>query len=168
MPSTSHGSHSVAAAQNGASTTLDVIAPAIPRENVESTGRVGAIAYPYRVVAASVRMTRPLVHDREDEFVVSVDRSRRLAVRADAFPEVEPRQLDDVLELPAELTPEQADARARKSVFEWTLRRYSLNTAPDITFDRAVDAYKLFWLAERPDGDVIIDSVRGDEAPLVE
>lgn len=150
------------------SATLDVIPPAIPRDEVESTGRVGAIAYPYRIVAASVTMERPFVHDRTDEFVVSVDRSRRLAVRADAFPDVEPRQVDDVLELPAELTPEQADARARKSVFEWTLRRYSLNTAPDIAFDRVVDAHKLFWLAERPDGDVIVDSVRGDETPLVE
>jgi hypothetical protein len=30
------------------------------------------------------------------------------------------------------------------------------------------DAYKLFWLVERSDGDMIIDSVRGTERPLDE
>jgi len=148
--------------------TLTVIPPSIPREDVADGGRVGAAAYPYRVSKASVTMERPFVEDRTDEFVVSVDRSRRLAVRADVVPDTVERTVEDVLVIPPEIDDRTADAIARKSVFQWTLRRYSLNHAPDIEFDDPVEAHKLFWIVERPDGDVIIDSVRGDERPLDE
>ncbi|WP_458209608.1 hypothetical protein [Haladaptatus sp. NG-SE-30] len=164
---------------------LAVIPPAIPREEfgdggievrraedegVEDgrvgNGRVGAVAYPYRIFEVVVTMTRPFLSNRTDRFVASVDRSRRLAVRADAFPDVETRAIEDVLVLPEELSGEQSRAKARESVFQWTLRRYSLNDAPDIEFVREIDAYKLFWIVERPEGDVIVDSLRGDEDPL--
>ncbi|MFC3958075.1 hypothetical protein [Halovivax cerinus] len=145
---------------------LSVVPPSIERDEVEATGRVGCVAYPYRIYDAAVSMSRPLMDDREDSFVVSVDRSRRLAVRADTFPETESRTVTDALVLPAELTPEGADERARKSVFKWTLRRYSLNRAPGIAFDRVVTGYKLFWLAEREGGDVIVDSLTGSERSL--
>jgi hypothetical protein len=148
------------------STELTVIPPAVDRGEVDSAGRVGAVAYPYRIVDARVEMERPFVSDRTDEFVASVDRSRRLTVRADTVPETTVRTVEDVLVLPAEVTTERADRMARKSVFRWTLRRYSLNEPPNIRFARTRDAYKLFWLAERPDGDVIVDSVRGEERPL--
>jgi len=39
---------------------------------------------------------------------------------------------------------------------------------PEVELARTVDAYKLFWLVERPDGDAIIDSVNGDERPLAD
>ncbi|WP_458185021.1 hypothetical protein [Haladaptatus sp. NG-WS-4] len=144
---------------------LAVISPAISRAE-SGTGRVGAVAYPYRVYEVAVTMSRPFLSDRTDRFVASVDRSRRLAVRADTFPDVETRATEDVLVLPVELSNEQSRKKARESVFQWTLRRYSLNDAPDIEFVRETDAYKLFWIAKRPDGDVLVDSVRGDEAPL--
>ncbi|AGB16804.1 hypothetical protein Halru_2217 [Halovivax ruber XH-70] len=148
------------------SVELSIVPPAIERDEVEAAGRVGCVAYPYRIYDASVSMSRPLMDDREDSFVVSVDRSRRLAVRADTFPDLESRHVDDALVLPAELTPEDADERARKSVFQWTLRRYSPDRAPEIEFERVVEGYKLFWLAERDDGDVIVDSLTGSERSL--
>lgn len=148
--------------------TLTIIPPSIPRDDVGDGGRVGAVAYPYRVSSISVTMERPLVEDRTDEFVVSVDRSRRLAVRADVVPDRVERTVEDVLVIPPEIDDRTADAIARKSVFQWTLRRYSLNHAPTIEFDDTVEAHKLFWIVERPEGDVIIDSVRGDERPLNE
>lgn len=145
---------------------LPVIRPAIARSEVESSGRVGAVAYPYRVCEAEVEVDRPLLAPRTDRRVVSVDCSRRLAVRADAFPEFETRTVEDVLVLPSELSPEQADEKAREAAFKWTFRTSVLSGAPDIELTRTADAYKLFWLAERPDGDVILDSVRGTERPL--
>src|SRR6056297_3531820 len=120
---------------------LSVVPPAIERDEVETIGRIGSVAYPYRIYDAAVSMSRPLMDDREDAFVVSIDRSRRLAVRADTFPGLESRRVDDALVVPAELTPEGADERARKSVFQWTLRRYSLNRAPEITFESVVEGY---------------------------
>lgn len=145
---------------------LSVIPPAVSRDEVAADGRVGAVAYPYRVYDASITIERPLVSDRETSFVASVDRSRRLVVRADVFPDREERTVADVLVLPAELPVDQARERARDAVFRWTLRKYSLNHAPEIEFERSADAYKLFWLAEREDGDVIVDSVRGEEVPV--
>jgi hypothetical protein len=115
---------------------------------------------------AAVTMERPLVGDRVDEFVVSVDRSRRLAVRADTVPETTERAVEDVLVIPPEIDDEQADAIARKSVFQWTLRRYSLNHAPTTESDDPIEAHKLFWIVERDGRDVIVDSVRGTDRPL--
>jgi hypothetical protein len=144
---------------------LRVIPPAVARAEA-GDGRVGAVAYPYRVYEAEVTVGAPLVGDRTDSYVASVDRSRRLVLRADTFPDVEERTVSDALVLPAELSDEQCREKARESAFGWTTRRYALSSAPDIEFPRATDAYKLFWLVERPDGDVIVDSVRGTEDPL--
>lgn len=146
--------------------TLPAIPPAIPRDEVAADGRVGAVAYPYRVYEAAVTIERPFVSDRETTYVASVDRSRRLVVRADTFPDTGERTVEDVLVLPAELPDDLARDRARDAVFRWTLRTYSLNHAPEIEFERSTDAYKLFWIAERDGGDVIVDSVRGEEDPL--
>jgi hypothetical protein len=148
------------------SVRLTIIPPSIPRDGVDGDGRVGAVAYPYRVRKAAVTMERPLVGDRVDEFVVSVDRSRRLAVRADIVPETTERAVEDVLVIPPEIDDEQADAIARKSVFQWTLRRYSLNHAPTTESDDPIEAHKLFWIVERDGRDVIVDSVRGTDRPL--
>lgn len=148
--------------------TLPVVPPAIPRAEVESSGRVGAVAYPFRVYEARVELERPLLSAREDRFVAGVDRSRRLVVRADTLPDVEERTVADALVLPSELSDEQAREKAREAVFRWTLRRYSPARAPEIAFERTVDAYRLFWIAQRPDGDAVVDSVRGTESPLVE
>lgn len=145
---------------------LPVIEPGIERESVESAGRVGAVAYPFRVYEAEIEVDRPLLAPRVDRRVISVDRSRRLAVRADTVPEVAERRVEDVLVLPSELSPDQADEKAREAAFQWTLRGSILADAPEIEFARVVDAYKLFWLAERPGGDVIVDSVRGAERPF--
>jgi hypothetical protein len=145
---------------------LAVFPPAVPREAVESAGRVGAVAYPYRVYDAAVEVERPFMSPRTDRRVVSVDCSRRLALRADAVPEFETRTVADVLVLPSELAPEQADEKARDAVYKWTRRTSILSEVPEVSFDRVADAYKLFWLVERPDGDVILDSVNGDERPL--
>jgi hypothetical protein len=143
-----------------------VIEPSVPRESVESAGRVGAVAYPFRVYEAEIEVDRPLLAPRRERRVISVDRSRRLAVRADTVPETEDRRVEDVLVLPGELSPALADEKAEEAAFQWTLRRSILADAPEIEFERVVDAYKLFWLAERPDGDVLIDSVRGEERPF--
>jgi len=148
------------------SVELPVIEPGVSRESVESAGRVGAVAYPFRVYEAEIEVDRPLLSPRTDRRVISVDRSRRLAVRADTVPDAEKRRIEDVLVLPGELSPEQADEKAREAAFQWTLRGSILADAPEIEFARVVDGYKLFWLAERPAGDVIIDSVRGDERPF--
>lgn len=148
--------------------TLDVVAPAIEREEVESAGRVGAVAYPYLVYRATATVPRRFLDDRESEYVVSLDRSRRLALRADEHPETEERTVEDVLVLPAEVSREQAREMARDAVFKWTLRSHSLGSAPDIDLAGPVAAHKLFWLAERPDRDVVVDSVTGSERPLEE
>lgn len=145
---------------------LAVFPPAVPRQEVESAGRVGAVAYPYRVYEAIVEVERPFMSPRRDRRVVSVDCSRRLALRADAVPDFETRTVEDALVLPSELSPEQADEKARDAVRKWTRRTAVLADVPEVTFEGVADAYKLFWLAERPDGDVILDSVRGDERPL--
>ena len=145
---------------------LPVIEPGVARESVESAGRVGAVAYPFRVYEAEIEIDRPLLSSRTDRRMISVDRSRRLAGRADTVPEVEERRVEDVLVLPGELSPEQADEKAREAAFQWTLRSSILADAPEIEFAQIVDAYKLFWLAEQPGGDVIVDSVRGDERPF--
>lgn len=145
---------------------LPVIEPGVPRESIDSSGRVGAVAYPFRVYEVSIEVARPLLAPRTDRRIISVDRSRRLAVRADTVPDIDEREVEDVLVLPGELSPEQADEKAREAAFQWTLRSSILADAPDIEFDRVVDAYKLFWLGERSDGDVIVDSVRGEERPF--
>ncbi|MFB6082514.1 MAG: hypothetical protein ABEJ67_06800 [Halanaeroarchaeum sp.] len=147
---------------------LSVIRPAIERDEVESDGRVGAVAYPYRVYRGTATMDRPFMDARETQYVVSLDRSRRLTLRADTYPDVESRTVSDVLVLPSEVTPAQAESMARDAIFKWTLRTYSLNSAPDIELSEPVDAYKLYWLVDRSDGDVIVDSVRGEERPLAE
>ena len=147
-------------------TELTVIAPTVARDDVDSTGRVGAVAYPYRVYDAVSTIERPFISDRDLEFVVTVDRSRRLAVRADAFPETTTRTVDDVLVIPSELSDAQTREKAEDAVFNWTLRKVAVGSSPTVTFERSADAYKLFWIASRPDGDVIVDSVRGTESPL--
>ena len=148
------------------SVELPVIRPAIARAEVDSAGRVGAVAYPYRVCEAEIEVDRPLLAPRRDRRVVSVDCSRRLALRADEMPTVETRRVEDALVLPSELSPEQADEKVRDAAFKWTLRTSILSDPPEIELAGTADAYKLFWLAERPDGDVIVDSVRGTERPL--
>ena len=145
---------------------LPVFPPAIAREEVESSGQVGAVAYPFRVYEAEIEVERPLLEPRRDRRIVSVDCSRRLALRADEVPEFETRTISDTLVLPSELSPEQADEKARDAAFKWTLRTSILSDVPEVDFGRVADAYKLFWLVERPDGDVILDSVRGTERPL--
>ncbi|MFC6719107.1 hypothetical protein ACFQGT_07280 [Natrialbaceae archaeon GCM10025810] len=145
---------------------LTVVEPAVAREDVDSSGRVGAVAYPYRVYEAVATIERPLLSDLDVEYVVSVDRSRRLAVRADVFPETVTERIDDVLVVPSELSDERVREKAEAAVFTWTLRKIAVHSAPEVTFERTVDAYKLYWLASRPDGDVIVDSVRGTESPL--
>ncbi|MBZ6495219.1 hypothetical protein [Natrinema longum] len=147
---------------------LTVIEPTVARADVVSTGRVGAVAYPYRVVDAVATIERPLLSDRDIEYVVSVDRSRRLAVRADVFPETVATTLEDVLVVPAALSGDQALEKAEDAVFKWTLRKVAVGSAPAVTFEQSVDAHKLFWIASRPDGDVIVDSVRGTETPLTD
>ncbi|WP_435179510.1 hypothetical protein [Halorussus sp. AFM4] len=145
---------------------LPVVTPAVGRDEVESTGRVGAVAYPYRVYEATVEIPRPLLSPDERRRVVSVDCSRRLALRADDRPSFETRTVEDALVLPSELSPDQADEKARDAVFRWTTRTVVPSDVPEVTLDEVTDAYKLFWLAERPDGDVIVDSVRGTERAL--
>ncbi|WP_276301372.1 hypothetical protein [Halorussus lipolyticus] len=145
---------------------LAVFPPSIAREEVTSSGRVGAVAYPYRVYEAEIEVERPFLSPRRDRRIVSVDCSRRLALRADEVPAFETRTIADALVLPSELSPEEADEKARDAAFKWTLRTSILSDVPEVEFGRVADAYKLFWIAERPDGDVILDSVRGTERPL--
>lgn len=147
---------------------LPVVPPAVARATVESDGRVGAVAYPYSVYEATVTVSSRLLPDREMTYVASVDRSRRLVVRADAVPDVETRRIEDVLVVPDELSDAAVHEKAETSVFDWTLRKFALGDTPDVDLAPAVDAYKLFWLASRPDGDVIVDSASGEESPLVE
>jgi len=107
------------------------------------------------------RLERPLIADRDIDYVVTVDRTRRLAVRADTFPETATRTVDDVLVIPSDLSDVQSHQKAEDAVFKWTLRKVAVGSEPDVTFEQSVDAYKLFWIAARPDGDIIVDSVRG-------
>lgn len=147
---------------------LSVFPPAITRETVaaESSGRVIAVAYPHRVYETETEVDRPFMSSHTDEHIVSVDCSRRLPVKADVFPETDARTVSDVIVLPSELDAQQADEKAHSQAFEWTLRASVLADVPETEINRVTDAYKLFWLVERPDGDVIIDSVRGTERPL--
>ena len=149
------------------SATLAVIAPTISRRECAPTDeRVGAVAYPYRVADARVCIERPLLAARHEEYAVSVDRCRRLAIRADVVPDTERRTVEDVLVLPSRLADEAADEKARDAAFRWTLRRFALWHTPTVDLRRTVDAYKLFWLAETAEGTVLIDSVRGDRQSL--
>ncbi len=147
---------------------LSVFPPAITREMVttESSGRVIAVAYPHRVYETETEVDRPFMSSHTDDHVVSVDCSRRLSVRADLFPETNTKTISDVIVLPNELSTQQADEKARNQTFEWTLRTSILADVPETEITRVTDAYKLFWVVERPDGDVIIDSVRGTERLL--
>ncbi|WP_435101521.1 hypothetical protein [Halarchaeum sp. P4] len=146
--------------------SLPVIPPSLPREDVEADGRVGAVAYPYRVYEVTVTVGRKFLPERELTYVVSVDRARRLVLRADTVPDVETRDVEDVLVLPADLPEELCRERAHDTVFGWTTRKFALGSSPDIDFERGIEAYKLFWLVERDGGDVIVDSVSGEESPL--
>lgn len=149
------------------STTIAVVEPTIHRDEVGPTDeRVGAIAYPYRVANARIRINRPLLTDREDEYVISVDRCRRLAIRADTVPTTDQRTVVDVLVLPSELTDEAADEKARDAAFRWTRQQFTLWNTPTVDLQQTIDAYKLFWLTETSEGTVLIDSVRGDRQPL--
>lgn len=141
--------------------TLRVIEPAIERSEVDSAGRVGAVAYPYRTFRASATMSRPFMDDRVSEYVVTIDRSRRIALRADTYPDPVERTVDDLMRLPIEVGDEQCLEMARDAIFKWTLRSVGMRSAPDISVDDPIDVYKLFWIADRQDGDVLIDSVRG-------
>lgn len=149
------------------SATLSVIAPTIPRNEVGGGDeRIGAVAYPYRVINARVRIERPFLAVREDEYVVSVDRCRQLAIRADVVPSTEHRTIEDVLVLPSELTDDAADEMARNAAFRWMRRRFALWNTPSVDLGQITDVYKLFWLTEMSEKTVLIDSVRGDRQTL--
>lgn len=148
-------------------TELPVFSPAIPRELAGTdSANITAVAYPYRVYETETETDRPFMSSHTTRRLASVDCSRKIAVRADVFPETETRTVSDVLVLPRELSSAQADAKARDAAFKWTLRTTVLSDAPTIQIDRVADAYKLFWLIERPEGTVILDSVRGTERLL--
>ncbi len=144
---------------------LPVVPPSVPRDEVESDGRVGAVAYPYRVYAVTASVERRFLPPQTVEYVASVDLARRLVLRADTAPDAETRRVEDVLTLPATLSADAARDRATGTVHEWTRRKFALGSPADLSVDRTVAAYKLFWLASRPDGDVLVDSVRGTETP---
>lgn len=146
--------------------TLSVIEPGVARDAVEADGRVGAVAYPYRAYRGRATMSRPFMDDRVEEYVVTVDRSRRLTLRADQYPEPVTKTIDDVLELPTEVTAAQCHEMANDAVFKWTLRSFSLSSTPDIDIEDPLDVYKLFWIVERDGSDVIVDSVDGTERAL--
>ncbi|MGM0397596.1 MAG: hypothetical protein ACQEQY_01250 [Halobacteriota archaeon] len=146
--------------------TLSVIEPGVPRDEVDADGRVGAVAYPYRAYRGRATISPPLLDDRVEEYVVTVDRSRRLTLRADTFPEPVTRTVDDVLVLPAEVSPAQCDELAEDAVFKWTLRKFAVGSTPDIAVEDPIDVYKLFWIVEREGRDVIVDSVDGTERAL--
>jgi hypothetical protein len=146
--------------------TLSVIEPGVDRDAVEADGRVGAVAYPYRAYRGRATMSRPFMDDRVEEYVVTVDRSRRLTLRADTYPEPVTRTIDDVLKLPSEVTAAQCHEMASDAVFKWTLRSFSLSSTPDIDIEDPLDVYKLFWIVERDGSDVIVDSVDGTERAL--
>lgn len=146
--------------------TLSVIEPGVPRDEVDAAGRVGAVAYPYRAYRGRATISPPFLDDRVQEYVVTVDRSRRLTLRADTFPEPVTRTVDDVLVLPAEVSPAQCDELAEDAVFKWTLRKFAVGSTPEIEIEDPIDVYKLFWLVEREDSDVIVDTVDGTERPL--
>lgn len=151
---------------------LPVVPPSVPRAEAasegEGEGRVGAVAYPYRVFEVAATVDRRFFPSREVEFVASVDLARRLVLRADAAPDPQVRRVEDALVIPATLSADAARDRATETVHEWTRRRFALGSPPDVSVTRAVAAYKLFWLASRPDGDVLVDSVRGTETPYDE
>lgn len=147
---------------------LPVIRPSIRPPDIDTTGRIGAVAYPYTIYRTAVTIPRPLIHDRETSFVVSVDRSRRLAIRADVVPEVEQYTFEEVLRIPSELSDDQVEDKARDTVFHWVLRKYSLHSVPEIEFEEQIDAFKVFWVVEQDGDDLLIDSVRGNEEPVVE
>ena len=144
---------------------LPVVPPSVSRDEVESDGRVGAVAYPYRVYAVEAAVERRFLPPQTVDYVASVDLTRRLVLRADAVPEAGTRRVEDVLVLPAALSAADARARATETVHEWTRRKFALGSPADLSVERTVAAYKLFWLASRPAGDVLVDSVRGTETP---
>ena len=78
---------------------------------------------------------------------------------------MEARRVEDVLVLPATLSADAARDRATETVHEWTRRKFALGSPADLSVSRAVPAYKLFWPAARPGGDVLVDSVRATETP---
>ena len=146
---------------------LRIVEPSVDREAVQSTGSVGAVAYPYRFYQGTATISRPFLDDRQEEYVVAVDRSRRLTLRADTVPDEVDRQFDDVLVLPKEVSDSHCRDMAEEAVFEWTMRSSMLHGSPEINLGEPRDVYKLFWLAERDAGDVIVDSVDGTERPFV-
>nr|WP_229380212.1 hypothetical protein [Haloterrigena salifodinae] len=76
------------------------------------------------------------------------------------------KTVNDALAVPSELPDPLVRGKAQDTVFTWTLRKVAVGSAPEISFEQSVDAHKLFWIASRSDGDVVIDSVRGTESPL--
>ncbi|MDR5657267.1 hypothetical protein RH831_08745 [Halodesulfurarchaeum sp. HSR-GB] len=145
---------------------LEIVEPSIDREAVQSTGSVGTVAYPYRFYQGTATISRPLLDDRTEKYVVAVDRSRRLTLRADTVPDNIDRRFEDVLVLPSEVTEDHCRDMAEEAVFEWAMRSSMLHGSPEISLEGPRDVYKLFWLAEREDGDVLIDSVEGTERPF--
>lgn len=145
---------------------LEIVEPNVDRDAVDSTGDVGVVATPYRFYRGTVTISRSLVTDRQDEYVVAVDQSRRLALRADTVPDAVSRHLEDGLVLPSEVTDADCRAMAEQTVFEWAMRSSMLHSSPEIELGPPRDVYKLFWLAEREEGDVIVDSVDGTERPF--
>ena len=151
-----------------AAVDLNVVAPSVDREAVTSNGDVGVVAYPYRFYEGSATISRSIVSDRTEDYVVAIDRSRRLTLRADTVPETESLQFENVLVIPKEITDTECREMAEQAVFEWTMRSSLLHSNPAIELDAPLDVYKLFWLAERESGDVIVDSVDGTERAFEE
>jgi hypothetical protein len=149
-----------------AAVDLEVIVPSVDRDAVESARETGMVASPYRFYEATARISRSVVADRTEDYVVAVDRSRRLTLRADTVPETEARQFEDALVLPTAVTDAECRELAEEAVFEWAMRSSLLHSKPAIELGAPLDAYKLFWLAERESGDVIVDSVDGTERPF--
>jgi hypothetical protein len=148
------------------SETLSVIEPRVGRDDLDSDGKVGIVANPYQVYRGKATVSRYFLEDRVEDYVVSVDQSRRLALRADTYPTTETRRFGDLLKLPAEVTTDQCRDMARESIFKWTLRTLSLSSSPDIEVTDPLSVHKLFWIIESDGKELIVDSVDGTEREL--
>lgn len=145
---------------------VTIIEPTLERDDLDSDGTVGVVAYPYQLFRGKVTVPRHLFSDRVKNYVVSVDQSRRLAVRADTYPRIETREIADFLKLPAEVPPDQCREMARESIFKWTLRTLSLRSSPAIEISDPSSVHKLFWIIERDRTDLLVDSVDGTKRKL--
>ncbi len=127
-----------------------------PSKNLETVGRV---FYPYQVFELKILLRRLLLKSRELRILVVVDRARARAYTIDTIPETYEELVDPQFVVKPRITEEEAARLARKFAAYYVLRYWKVVKPPDITVERSIEMYKIYWIVKQKGELYIMDSI---------